>query len=422
MDAAHSFIGNRIVGIAFLVLMGAFGLNLAAGQFFVPLHAAHGWPLTTLSIAVALNMVVWGVLQPVMGRLVDKIGPRWVIGSSAALMGLAFLLSATIEHRWQFFLYYGVLTAVGFAGCGSMANAVLVARWFEKRRATMLARSSMGINIGQLVLLPLTGWLIVVGGSATAFAVLGALMMLLVAPVVLLGVRNAPSDLGQRPDGEAAASASTALPYSASLSEAIRSFDFWSATGGFVTCGYSLYMVAMHLPGFAVDLGGSTALGGQLLGIAAGASALSMWLLGQIAPQFGKKPLLLALYMVRALALAWLALASELWQLYAFAVVYGVASFPIIPLKTGLIADRFGAAGLGQILGGVWFAHQLFAGAGVYVGGAVREATGSYAMAFASAAVLLALGAVLTAFYRGRSLAASPIAGGLHQSLEGAPK
>lgn len=409
MDAGRPFLGNRIVAIAFLVLMGAFGLNLAAGQFFAPLHEAHGWPLTTLSIAVSLNMVVWGVLQPVMGRLVDRIGPRWVIGASAALMGVAFLLASTIEHRWEFFLYYGVLTAVGFAGCGSMANAVLVSRWFDKKRATMLARSSMGINIGQLVLLPLTGWLIFVGSTSSAFAVLGAFMLLVVAPAVLLGVRNSPAELGQRPDGEPSVSAAPRPMHSASLGEAFCSFDFWCATGGFVTCGYSLYMVAMHLPGFAVDLGGSTALGGQLLGIAAGASALSMLVLGQMAPQFGKKPLLLGLYALRTVSLAWLALATEVWQLYVFAIVYGVASFPIIPLKTGLIGDLFGAAGLGQILGSAWFAHQILAGAGVYVGGAVREATGSYSVAFASAAALLVFGTVLTSLYRGRSISAPAV-------------
>ena len=172
MGAGSQFIGGRMVTISFLVLMGAFGLNLSAGQFFAELHEVHGWSLSTLSMAVSVNMIVWGVLQPFLGRLVDRIGPRPVITASAALMGLAFLMSATIEQQWQFFLYYGVLTAIGFAGCGSMANAVLVSRWYVKGRGKMLARSSMGINIGQLLLLPLAGWLIYLGGAQTAFSVL----------------------------------------------------------------------------------------------------------------------------------------------------------------------------------------------------------------------------------------------------------
>ncbi|XOZ32774.1 MFS transporter [Halomonadaceae bacterium KBTZ08] len=401
MGSGTHFMGGRMVTISFLVLMAAFGLNLSAGQFFAELHSVHGWSLATLSTAVSVNMIVWGVLQPFLGRLVDRVGARLVITASAALMGLAFLLAATIEHQWQFFLYYGVLTAIGFAGCGSMANAVLVSRWYVRQRGKMLARSSMGINIGQLLILPLVGWLIVLGGAQTAFAVLGAGMLFLVAPLVFFGVRDYPAQVGQWPDGEAEPTVTGAASPSASFTEAIRSFDFYCATIGFVSCGYSLYMVAMHLPGFAVDLGGSEALGGNLLGIAALASALSMGLLGQAAPRVGKKPLLIGLYGVRALALAWLAMAGQVWQLYGFAVVYGVSSIPIIPLKTGLIGDRFGAGGLGAILGSAWFAHQVLAALGVYVGGAVREATGSYDLAFLSAALLLALGALATAAFRG---------------------
>lgn len=401
MEAENRFMGGRMVAISFLVLMGAFGLNLSAGQFFAELHEIHGWSLSTLSMAVSVNMIVWGVLQPFLGRLVDRIGPRPVITASAALMGFAFLMSATIEHQWEFFLYYGVLTAIGFAGCGSMANAVLISRWYVKGRGKMLSRSSMGINIGQLLLLPLAGWLIYLGGAGTAFAVLGAGMLFLVAPLVFFGVRDSPSEVDQFPDGASSQNAGGPQLRSATFSEAIRSFDFYCATIGFVTCGYSLYMVAMHLPGFAVDLGGTKALGGNLLGLAAFASAASMWALGQIAPHIGKKPVLIGLYTVRALALAWLAMSGQIWQLYLFAVVYGASSVPIIPLKTGLIGDRFGAAGLGAILGSAWFAHQILAALGVYVGGAVREATGGYEPAFLSAAVLLAVGAVATAAFKG---------------------
>jgi MFS family permease len=395
-----------MVALAFIVLMGAFGLNLSAGQFFAPLRAEYGWPLSTLSLAVAVNMLVWGILQPFMGRLVDRIGARPVITASTALMGVAFLLSTTIDQKWEFFLYYGVLTAVGFAGCGSMANSVLIARWYRQQRATMLARSSMGLNVGQLLFLPLAGWLIYAGGADLAFATLGALMLLVITPLVAFGMRNDPADLGQQPDGEAGSA--TAPPPSASLSDALRSGDFWAATLGFVTCGYSLYMVTMHLPAFAVDLGGSQALGGQLLGIAAGMSAVTMLYVGQLVGWLGKKPLLIGLYLLRAAALAWLALAAAPWQLYVFAVIYGVSSMPIIPLKTGLIGDRFGAAGLGAIMGSAWFAHQIMAALGVYFGGVIREATASYAPAFASAAILLVLGGLATSFVRLRAPEPAP--------------
>jgi MFS family permease len=386
--------------------MGAFGLNLSAGQFFAPLSSVYGWNISTLSLAVAMNMITWGLFQPAAGRLIDWFGPKPVIASSTAIMGIAFLLSATITEVWQFFLYYGVLTAIGFAGCGSMANSVLVVRWYVRGRARMLARSSMGINMGQLLLLPLAGWLVATAGYQMAFVVLGSLMLVVVTPVVLVFVRNDPRAIGQAPDGDPRAEFRP--PPSAALSEALQSRDFWAATLGFVTCGYSLYLVAIHLPRYAIDLGGGLALGGQLLGIAAAASAGSMWLTGQLAPRRGKKELLLWLYLLRTACLIFLALSTSLWQLYVFAVLYGAASFPIIPLKTGLIGDRFGANAMGSILGSAWLLHQVFAALGVFAGGYLRTLTGSYHAAFWSAAALLALGALSTNFFRETGRSAGP--------------
>jgi len=398
MQSTRTFHGPKIVTVAFITLMGAFGLNLSGGQFFAPLSQEFGWGLATLSSAAALNMIVWGIFQPVMGRLIDRFGPKPVIAASAALMGVAFLGAATLNTLWEFYFYYGILAAIGFAGCGSMANSVLVARWYVRGRVKMLARSAMGMNIGQLLFLPLAGWLIVASGHRGAFLVLGLLMLVVMAPLVLFFTHSAPAQLGQAPDGDELSTFTP--PKSASLAQAVRDSDFWAATIGFVTCGYSLYLVVMHLPRFAVDLGAAPSTGGQVLGLAAGASAVSMWVCGQLAARVGKKKLLLILYLIRALSLGFLATASKIWHLYAFALIYGIASMPIIPLKTGLIGDLFGANAMGSILGTVWFAHQVLAALAVFLGGWLRVETGSYAIAFWSAAVLLLLGALATSFVR----------------------
>lgn len=135
-------------------------------------------------------MLMWGLFQPVMGRFIDRFGPKPVIAGSAALMGIAFLLSSTITQIWQFYVYYGILTAIGFAGCGSMANSVLVSRWYVRKRAVMLARSSMGMNVGQLLLLPLTGLLIASADFRIAFLALGLIMLVIVVPAVFFGTKK----------------------------------------------------------------------------------------------------------------------------------------------------------------------------------------------------------------------------------------
>jgi MFS family permease len=392
------FLGSAIVAVAFLTLMGAFGLNLTGGQFFTPLNQSYNWDLTTLSLAVSLNMITWGILQPVMGRLIDRFGSKPVLVSSAALMGVAFLLCATITQVWQFFLYYGILTATGFAGCGSMANSVLISQWYVRKRTIMLARSSMGINIGQLVLLPLTGFLIANAGFRTAFVVLGLIMLVIVVPSILIVVKSSPVEVGQGTDGDSSPSSVAKPPQSAPLSEALKSNDFWLTTLGFVSCGYTLYLVTIHLPKYAFDLGGGTALGGQLLGIAAAASTVSMWLTGQLSRNFSKKNLLVILYLIRAAAFIWLATSTSIGALYVFAVVYGISSFPIIPLVTGIISNRFGANTLGSILGSAWLLHQVAAAIGVFLGGYLRSVSGDYHLAFWTCTVILAVGTIVTLF------------------------
>lgn len=394
----QAFMGNRVVIVTFITLMGAFGLNLTAGQFFAPLNQIYGWDLTTLSLAVSLNMITWGVFQPVMGKLIDRFGPKHVIASSASLMGISFLLCATITEVWQFFIYYGILTAIGFAGSGSMANSVLVSRWFVKKRAKMLSRSSMGMNIGQLLLLPLTGFLIANTGFRSAFAVLGIIILVIIVPLILFTVKNNPEEAGQMPDGDKKAVFSP--PVSAKLSEALRSDQFWIASLGFSSCGFTLYLVTMHLPNFAAELSGDTSLGGQLLGIAAFASAISMFITGQLAQRFGKKHLLISLYLIRFSAFIWLAVSPGIWQLYIFAVVYGMASMPIIPLVTGIIGDRFGKNAMGSILGFTWLIHQIFAALGVFFGGYIRTSFGNYSSVFWTGAGILLIGAALSFFLK----------------------
>jgi MFS family permease len=151
------FLGPRVAAIGFLVMTAAFGLNFAAGQFLAPLGREEGWSVAALSAAAALNTAVAGLVQPATGRLIDRVGGRPVIAVALALLAGAYVLLAVVAELWQFFLVYGLLAGIGFGSASSMAVSVLVSHWYTRRRATVLARVFMGINAGQLTLLPLGG-------------------------------------------------------------------------------------------------------------------------------------------------------------------------------------------------------------------------------------------------------------------------
>jgi MFS family permease len=199
--AGPPFLGPHIAVVGFVALTGAFGLNFAAGQFFAPLTDSRGWDLGTLSAAAGLNTAVSGLAQPPLGRLIDRVGTRPVLATCLALMGAAYVLMASAQTVWQWLVAYGLLAGVGFAGSSSLAVTVLISRWYVRDRARVLPRVFLGINAGQLTLVPLGGFLIERAGYRVAYLVLGLTVLAIVVPLVALRAVSHPERVGQHPDG-----------------------------------------------------------------------------------------------------------------------------------------------------------------------------------------------------------------------------
>lgn len=398
ISARSDFLGPRITTLGFFVLVGAFGLNFASGQFFVPAGEEQGIGLAAFSAVAALNTAVAGLVQPFLGRVIDRVGARAVIAAGVALLGLSWLALAAATELWHFVVLYGLLAAAAFGSSSSMSVSVLVSHWYERRRARVLARTFMGINAGQLMLAPLAGLLIATAGWRTAYLALGLVVAGLLAPAAWLGLRSRPADVGQTPDGDAPRPAGNGG--AARLRDALRHREWWLLTAGFAINGATLYLVLLHLPRLAVDLGGGLATGGALIAVAAAGSAASMLAQSRLAELIDKRRLIVALFTLRALAFLLAAALTGPAGLWAFAVLFGVSSFPVVPLITGAIADRLGTRVIGAALGVTFVAHQLGAGLGVLGTGLARDATNSYDSALLAGAAALALACALVSRVR----------------------
>lgn len=376
--------------LGFLALTGAFGLNFAAGQFFAPLTESRGWDL---GAAAALNAAVSGLAQPLLGRLIDRVGARPVVAVSLALLGAAYVLMAASQAVWQWLVAYGLLAGIGFAGSSSLAVTVLISRWFVRDRARVLPRVFLGINAGQLTLVPLGGVLIDRAGHRAAYLALGLVVLGALVPLLALRLVSAPEAVGQHPDGRPEPrppAASRARP-----ADALRSRPFWLLTLAFGINGWTLYLVLLHLPRYARDLGGGLGAGGGLLAIAAVASAAAMLGVSRLVGRWGKRRLVIALFAWRAAVLVVAAAATTSGHLPVVAAAFGAASFPVIPLVMGLIGDRYGTDVLGGVIGMAFVSHQVCGGLGVFTGGALRDLTGGYDAALLIAAGLLVVGSAL---------------------------
>ncbi|MEV4357881.1 MFS transporter [Nonomuraea sp. NPDC049625] len=394
-SSARRFAGPRIVAVTMLVMAAAFGLNFAAGLFLAPLSARYGWGVGALSMAAAANTAVSGLLQPVVGVLVDRVGPRLVLAAGLSLLVACYLLLAGVEQLWQFLLVYPLLGGAGFAGAATLANSVLVSRWYVRDRTRMLARTTAGINLGQLLVLPSAGWLIAGYGTSTAYLVLGMVVALTAVPAAALLLRNNPAELAQVPDGADRDSAAGLAADGAVLPPAVLTRRRRLAVASFGMHALSLYFVVLHLPRYATDLGGGVSTGGQVLAVAAAASAVMMIITGRLVNRFGRDRLLLALHVVRGVSLLLAAFCTGASQLFGFAVLFGLASFPVIPLTVAVLSVGRAPASLGRLMGFVWLLHQTCAGVGVLAGGLTRSLTGTYRPYFVVAAAVMTVSSLL---------------------------
>jgi MFS family permease len=111
-----------------------YGILFSIGLYFKPLETEFNWSRTQISIAISISMIVFGIFQPIVGRLIDKLGPKKVIASSVFILGLSLSLMSYISNLWEFYLVFGVLAGLGFSGSTVLSNSVIVSGWFTNRR------------------------------------------------------------------------------------------------------------------------------------------------------------------------------------------------------------------------------------------------------------------------------------------------
>src|SRR5947208_2839811 len=181
-----------VVGTVWVTLAIASGLYFSFPVFFVALLDEFGWSRGATAAAFSISSVVQGLLSPVVGILVDRLGPRRIMLGGAGLLGVACVLASRIGSLWSLYMVIGVLAATGLCAVSWVPSGTLIARWFTERRGSMLGLAFSGMGAGVLVMGPLAQWLITGYGWRAAYVVLGVGTLVVLLPLVWLGVRDAP--------------------------------------------------------------------------------------------------------------------------------------------------------------------------------------------------------------------------------------
>jgi MFS family permease len=384
-----------LVVLALFVVTYGISTPLAAYGVFLPVLAdTFGWSRGAIATALSINLLLGGVAGFVIGALADRHGPRVILVVTVATAGTAFALVATVSALWQLYLFVGVLGGVGMSSFYLLAAAT-VSHWFDERRGLALALVLVGFNLGYISAGPLAAWLISLVGWRPAYALLGSGcgLITLVAALTVRLPRPAETALLRRPvpDGSPAPAAAPSVTLRAALADPRQ----WYLNVCWFLLGGLALMLSVHVVPFARDLGISLASASLALTAYGVGSVTGRVGAGFVSERVGVFTLIRAGYVLQIVALGALFWVSSREALMAALVLFGIGFAAADTMITKVIPDVFGLRAIGAIMGVLTLGWRCGAALGPAVAGFVYDATGSYAIPFGAAPVVVGVSWIL---------------------------
>lgn len=385
-----------VVGVTFLTLLVTAGIRSTPGILIVPLEQEFGWSRATISVAVSVNLLLYGLMGPFAAGFFDRIGIRRTMGIALTLLACGVSATVLMTKPWHMILIWGVMVGCGAGMTAYSLSATVVSRWFSKSQGTVMGILTASAATGQLLFLPFLASLVHHHGwRVAALTIAGA--ALIGAPLVMIFMRNNPRDIGLLPlgaePGEAPAAPcdpcqAKANPFRAALlglQRGVRSTDFWLLAGSFFVCGASTNgLIGTHLIPACVDHGIPEVRAAGLLAMMGILDLFGTTFSGWLSDRYNCRHLLFCYYGLRGLSLIGLphALGGPEWGLSVFALFYGLDWIATVPPTVRLTAEAFGEENVGVMFGWIFASHQVGAALAASFAGTVRTYLGDYMVAF----------------------------------------
>ncbi|HEY4211272.1 MAG TPA: MFS transporter [Steroidobacteraceae bacterium] len=406
--------GWVVLAITFTVLLASAAMRSTPGVLIVPLETEFGWSPAAISMAISVNLLLYGLIGPFAAGLVHRYGPRRVMTASTLLIGCGAIATIWMRERWQLVALWGVVVGSGTGIIAIVLGASVVQRWFKSHRGLALGMLSASSATGQLIFLPQLARLAVSSGWRSAVIAI-SVVVICVAPLVWIWMKDAPEEVGLAPVGaeKAPVGAGTTVasggqaqenPVVAALSAlrlASRSRVFWILAGTFFICGASTNgLVGTHLIPACMDHGIPEVQAAGLLALMGLFDFFGTTGSGWLSDRVDNRLLLFMYYGLRGLSLLYLpyGFVSEGHGLSIFAMFYGLDWIATVPPTVALARQEFGAEKAGLVFGWVFAAHQVGAACAAAFAGAIRTTEGSYDHAFILAGALCLAAAIAVLF------------------------
>jgi MFS family permease len=358
-----------VAGCAIAAL--SFGPRSTMGFFLTPMSNEYGWGREVFALAIAVQNLVWGLGQPFAGMVADKFGTARVLTGGALLYALGLVLMSYSTDPVTLQLTAGVLIGLGIAGSAFVMVLAAFARLLPHSMRTIgFGLGTAAGSLGQFIFAPLGQGFIQLYGWETALVIMAAIMLAIPAlSVVLKGRPTAsPTRAGERDQSIREA-----------LTEAFRHRSYLLLVSGFFVCGFQIAFITVHLPAYLSDIGIPALYGGYAIALIGFFNIVGALLSGVLSGKMPNRFILSALYFLRSVAIVlFIVTPPSIISVLVFSAAMGFMWLSTVPPTQGLVTTMFGTRYMATLFGFVFFSHQLGSFFGIWLGGLLYDATGSY--------------------------------------------
>ena len=357
-----------ICGAAIVTL--SMGIRHGFGLWLQPITQEMGWTRQSFALALAIQNLSWGVIGVFAGIVADRFGAFRVLIAGAVLYALGLMGMALSPNETLFALTAGVLIGAAQAGTTYAVIYGVIGRQVpaHKRSWAMGVAAAAG-SFGQFLMVPTEGFLIRSFGWQEALLVLACMVMLIVPLAFWL----------REPRFAAIATLERTQGVREALGEALRYPSFLMLTAGYFVCGFQVVFIGVHLPSYLRDHGLSPQVASYSLALIGLFNVFGTYAAGTLGQRMAKRHILTFIYFTRAVVITvFLLVPLTPASVYVFSAVMGLLWLSTVPPTNAAVAQIFGVQHLSMLGGFVFFSHQVGSFLGVWLGGYLYDATGSY--------------------------------------------
>jgi MFS family permease len=355
-----------------IVAVISFGVRSSMGLFTHPISEFHMWDREIYGLAMAIQNLMWGVVQPIAGAFADRYGPVKVIAIGAVIYAAGTALMSVADTPAAMYLAGGLMVGVGIA----IASFSIVMAAFgrlvppEKRSWAFGIATGAG-SLGQFIFAPLGQGFIAAFGWQTALLLLASIVLLIMLFAIPLNAPAADAGTAARDEAKISLREAVAIAFGHS--------SYVLLVLGFFVCGFQIAFVTIHLPAYLVEHGISQWLAAGSIAIVGIFNVIGSYSAGVIGGKYRKRFSLAMIYLLRSAAVTlFITLPITPASTIIFTAVLGLLWLSTVPLTMGLVMVMFGTRYMATLYGFVFLSHQIGSFFGVWLGGKFHDLYGTY--------------------------------------------